>query len=104
MMLIKPGARVAPEQVAALVFVVVYSVFNDYGHNAVLTSGLDGEHSPKSLHYKGLAWDFRGKHLSDDTRPQVIADLREALGPDFDVVESNHGAIHIEFDPENPMN
>ena len=69
-----------------------------HGKEVVITSGIDGTHSVKSLHYKGRALDFRTRHLTDGERVEVMADLRAALGDDYDVVfEGDH--FHIEYDP-----
>ncbi len=64
------------------------------GREAIITSALDGEHSPGSWHYVGLAIDFR----TNDLLPGVIEQIRLYLVktlPDYDiVVEGTH--IHIE--------
>ena len=66
----------------------------------MITSAMDGTHSEKSLHYKGLALDFRIKHLSrPDDAGRITANLRRDLGDNYDVVlEKTH--IHIEYDPD----
>jgi len=73
------------------------------GHESVLTSGDEGNHSPGSLHYAGEAVDvgLPGSHgmVSRASSTEVVSALRQKLGPKYDVVlESNH--IHVEYDPE----
>lgn len=65
-----------------------------------VTSLRDGKHSPKSLHYKGLAADIRTRHMSLEERKDVFTQLRTWLDPlGFDtVLESDH--IHTEYDPK----
>lgn len=63
------------------------------GLDFFVTSIREGNHAPGSLHYVGLAFDYlpQGRPIEKD---------REALGPNWDVVESNNGARHAEYDPE----
>ena len=71
----------------------VAKLFETKGRDLFITSIRDGNHMAGSLHYDGLAWDER-----DDVRFQLI-EIREALGPGFDVVpEKDH--IHCEYDPK----
>ena len=67
------------------------------GKDLVVTSCVDGKHSPHSRHYTGDAFDMRIWYLDDKSSYRWA--LKEILGPDYDVViESDH--IHVEFDPE----
>lgn len=63
-----------------------------------ITSGLDGTHSPKSLHYTGYAVDIRTRNLSKQQAQEIYDLLRRHLDPlGFDtVLEPDH--IHVEFD------
>lgn len=88
---------VRPETVIAMV--VADSIWKKYGAEAVITSLIDSEHSRNSLHYSGQAFDLRSRNL---TKPSplmnAVAELKEALGKDFDVVlERDH--VHVEFQP-----
>ncbi len=66
--------------------------------DAIITSGRDGTHGPRSLHYFGRALDLRIRHLSDGLAKTIRDEIKNALGIDFDVVlESDH--IHVEYDP-----
>ncbi len=64
-----------------------------------ITALLDGTHMENSLHYKGLAVDLRTHYFSKPTQGLLLQRLKEALGPEYDVVlEKTH--IHVEFDPK----
>jgi hypothetical protein len=61
----------------------------------VVTSVSDGTHSSGSLHYVGLAADFRLPLEPLD----FVAQLKESLGAEFDVViEKDH--VHVEYQPK----
>jgi hypothetical protein len=94
--------RVRLGESAAIWFLLttVDAVFIDEtGAEAVITSGKDGVHSEKSLHYSGKAFDFRTRHVEDDELLKVVKALKAQLGPDFDVVlEIDH--LHVEWDPK----
>lgn len=65
--------------------------------SVVITSAIDGQHSPKSLHYSGNAVDIRSRNWPDSIG--MAQQIREILGQDFDVIlEVDH--LHIEFDPK----
>ena len=72
--------------------------------DVILTSVNDGHHMPQSLHYRGMAADFRSKHLAQNQKLQVIFKLKSVLGPDYDVLLENEGKdnehFHVEFDPK----
>lgn len=75
------------------------AVYEQFNYLCWLTSGTEGEHSPGSLHYLGLAFDLRIKHM-DAMDPVRIAEMcAKRLGDEFDVaLEGNH--IHVEFQPK----
>lgn len=74
-------------------------IWSEYGQDLVITSARDGIHSVGSLHYYGRAVDLRDRYFADHIRPQVVQDLRVALGKDYQVIlEGNH--IHVEYDPK----
>ncbi|MBA7495086.1 hypothetical protein ES702_05665 [subsurface metagenome] len=71
-------------------------IFWKYGHELVITSTYEGDHSPGSLHYSNDAVDIRAPV---NRAGEIFAEIRELLGVDFDVVdEVDH--IHIEYDPK----
>lgn len=72
-------------------------VFHARGLPLTITSARDGRHGKHSHHFKGLAWDIRIWEIEDEVA-QVCNELREALGPDYQVIqEPDH--IHVEYDP-----
>lgn len=76
----------------------VYSTLNQ--DEMVVTSVCDGEHSPGSLHYVGLAFDIR---LPGTRATTAVQSLKAALSNGFDVVlEATH--IHVEHQPKTPIN
>lgn len=65
----------------------------------VVTSILDGVHSTRSLHYKGLAFDMRIHIYSQSVVKSIMEELEYLLGKNYDVVlEKDH--IHVEYDPK----
>lgn len=65
----------------------------------VVTSILDGVHSNRSLHYKGLAFDMRTHIYTQYEISKLMGNLKWMLGANYDVVlEKDH--IHIEYDPK----
>ena len=72
----------------------VEEIFLKHGQEGVISSTYEGNHGPSSLHYANDAYDLRLPRY-----PGIIDEIREALGPDYDVVkEGTH--IHIEYDPK----
>lgn len=80
--------------------------------NTVVTSLLDGEHNPGSLHPKGLAADIRTIDLTIEQRQAYMDALKSELEPvGFDVVPEIIGSTpvttqqhtHIEFDPKGRL-
>jgi hypothetical protein len=98
MVSIKAGVRLdklQPQMVVALV--VAHEVYRELGVPCTVTSGNDGEHMAGSLHYTGMALDFRTRDLLPADKKVAVDRLRWRLGGDFDVVlEVDH--VHIEFD------
>ncbi len=79
------------------------------GFELIITSGTDGQHGcgpskpgkaeDHTLHDDGLALDFRHRHIPVQMHEDVRRDMKEALGPDYDVVrEKDH--FHVEYDPK----
>ncbi len=71
-----------------------------HGASLVVTSALDGTHSPGSLHPYGFAIDIRSKHLEQDNKADVLRQLQEQL-PDFDVILECAGKDNEHFHIEN---
>lgn len=90
---------IQPEMSAA--FPMIESVFVGMGYEAILTSGTEGEHKIGSLHPKGLATDWRSRHIREDLKQVVLVRLQKALQKQFQVLlEKNPEHFHIEFDPK----
>lgn len=83
----------------AIAVLIVHGVYQNNGHDVVITSAVDGRHSRNSLHYTGAAVDIRIREISVSIVGKIVQELKEALGHQFDVVlEEDH--IHIEFQPK----
>ena len=96
----KDNVTVIFNSYAQTVFGKVDAIYKSVqGTEGTLTSGIEGAHSPSSLHYRGLAWDFRLPSRASDN-DKVIQGLKMDLPVSYyDVVlEGNH--IHIEYDPK----
>jgi len=64
-----------------------------------VTSVTDGEHSPRSLHYYGLAIDLGVRGMEGSRRKRAVEMLQDKVGCGFQVLdEVDH--IHIEWDPQ----
>lgn len=80
----------------------------------VVTCGSNGKHfAPNSLHPKGAAVDirshdhFRGEEWRKRQLDDFAAKVRQALGPDFDLILEDLGGEnehwHLEYDPKGRM-
>ena len=89
----------------ALAAIIVRDVYFDLdkGASCTITSVNDSKHSEHSLHYKGRALDIRTHDFEGD-KHQLLHELKEALGPEFDVVFEGEGTpnehMHVEYDPK----
>ncbi len=77
---------------------IVEGAYTDMGYDTIITSACDGRHSRGSLHYVGLAVDFRTRHIGSD-RLKVTGKIKDRLGLEYDVV-LEHDHIHVEYQPE----
>jgi len=96
-MLIKAGVDISRlERNTRRSLNIVSKVLATHGHELIITSTYEGNHSPGSLHYANQAYDFRSIDIIDEEAFDEIVDL---LGHDYDVVwELDH--IHVEYDPK----
>ncbi len=91
---------------AVLGILVVMDVFRSYNRSPTITSVAEGEHSPKSLHYLGRAFDVRlpatdGPPIDAEEEECLFRDCRGSLDGDWDAVrEKTHW--HFEWDPKGP--
>lgn len=84
------------------VLIAADKIWRNHGQELVVTAGLDGVHSAGSLHYYGLALDFRTRYFDEATRERVAEELKKAFGKTglfYDVV-SHSTHIHVEYDPK----
>ena len=102
-MQLKPGVRllgIRPEVVLGLI--AAQEVWRKQSTELVVTACIDGVHKRASEHYSGCAVDLRVHGLPDAAAAQ--AELKAALGEDFDVILENAGTptqhIHLEFQPK----
>lgn len=100
MLSLKRDVRLALLQpVMVFAVIVVDDAYAARGLECVVTSGSEGRHMPKSLHYSGNALDFRILNVPPGMRDSLFSDIRSRLGVQFDVVvEKDH--LHVEFDPD----
>ena len=78
--------------------VIVAGVYYSMGLVCEITSGRDGKHKVRSLHYSGNALDFRTRTVPAQLQEELVGKIRRALGQDFQVVlEPTH--LHVEYQP-----
>lgn len=108
-MLVKVKEGVQFKHVDALLFVCclcVSMVYRKRGIEPVLTSASDGTHQKGSLHYSGLAWDFRVWGLPDPG--PTAKELQSCLARHSSYWQVVYGDadhldhIHVEYDIPEP--
>lgn len=79
---------------------VVASAFAEAGYDTVVTAGLNGTHSPGSLHPLGMALDYRSRHLpAHINRDKFAAAVQAKLGPKyFFAHETNPVHFHLQVE------
>lgn len=103
MIQLKPGVRLeALTPQMSLAVSIIASVYQKHGADCTITSANDSTHSVTSLHYKGLALDFRTRDFKGD-KHALTDEIERALGAEFDVVYEGDGTpnahLHCEYDP-----
>ena len=92
-----------------MMFIAMFAVDRIIVHNYSIpecwvTSGNDSTHSKNSLHYKGRALDFRTKNWPMGREQNILTEIKNALGKDFDCLLECMGTpnqhLHIEYDPK----
>jgi hypothetical protein len=95
----KPGAILSAEPEIQYARGIIAGIWKRHGYTLTVTSGYDGSHSAQSLHYVGLAEDYRTNDVKASDLAAMITEVRAALGSFYDVVnEATH--LHVEFDPK----
>ena len=94
---------IQPEVIYGLL--VAETVFTETGYDLIITSICDSKHGVNSLHYKGLAFDLRSKHLPTEIIKKYLLEcLKKCFGKEWDVILEDLGGdnehYHLEFDPK----
>jgi hypothetical protein len=78
-------------------------IWTDNGQELVVTSTTDSVHSAASLHYYGLAVDFRTKYFDNLTKHKVYKKLVKQLGDRYTVVlEPTHIHVQVNLQANQP--
>ena len=77
-------------------------IFARNGYPFVITEKDGGKHMDGSLHYTGFAIAFRSWVVHVAKRPALLAQLKRALGSDWDVIEEDDH-FHAEYQPKKVM-
>lgn len=95
------GARLLPIAAVTVILIVVDQAMSKLKLTYELTSGLEGEYGPSSLHYAGFAYDFivhGNMSLLEHELPERVA---ARLGQDFDVIwNGTKRQLHVKFQPK----
>jgi hypothetical protein len=95
----KPGALLSTRPEMDYARRILARIWTAHGYQLTVTSGLDSTHSAESLHYEGLAEDYRTRDVAPSQLSGMVSEARAILGRDYDVVlESDH--LHVEYDPK----
>lgn len=94
---------IKPETIVGML--IVQDCYERSGAELVITSCVDSRHKSGSLHYAGKAFDCRTKGvMARETVVPLSLAIREALGPEWDVILEDHDGgnehLHLEFDPK----
>lgn len=97
---VKPGAILGNRPEMEYARRIVAGVWQKHGYQLTVTSGYDStEHMQNSLHYQGLAEDYRTRDVAPSDLDAMISEVRARLGSNYDVIkEVDH--LHVEFDPK----
>ncbi len=104
-MRIKPGVSIVGIQPPIIIALIICDgIYAGMGYELVVTSGTEGKHRPRSLHYVGFAVDIRIRDFNfPEEEAAAFNYILLALGAEFDVIlHKRH--IHIEFQPKKGVN
>lgn len=94
----KPGATLSVRYEIQRARAIIAAIWLAHGYTLTVTSGTDSTHKADSLHYAGLAEDYRTRDVAPSDLVIMVNEVRAQLGSDYDViVESDH--LHVEYDP-----
>lgn len=100
---VKPGASI--DKCRAPILVAAQKIEPLFPNGMVITSGSEKyKHSAeRSAHYRGDAIDVRIKNVTEIDRPELLRQIKQALGPDYVVIWEGKGLpwehIHIHWSP-----
>lgn len=81
------------------VLIKAAALWAQHGQELVVTCGLDGTHSPGSLHYYGYALDFRTRYFDHGIAILIKGLLQRELGPLYQVIlHETH--MHVQYKPK----
>ena len=93
---LKNGVIMPTKLVMRVVLLYADDIWRLYGEELVVTSGMDGTHSPGSIHYYGYAVDLRTRYFKPKVSVEAAEMLSQRLGPDYSVVwHETH--IHVGY-------
>jgi hypothetical protein len=94
--LLKIGVNYDPDVKLLTALRLTHEIFKKHNTLLVITSLKDRSHTAGSLHYAGLAFDSRIRHIPDSVIvDRIVDDMKKLLQPDYLVFqESTH--IHVQ--------
>lgn len=96
-MKIKEGVSLRGLQLEMRVALIEASkIWANMGHELVITSGLEGVHSPSSLHPFGFALDFRTSDMTEENKLSALFSLQNVLEEPYRVIKHDTH-IHVEY-------
>lgn len=100
MFAVKPGAIISNKPEMEYARRIIAAVWTKHGYQLTVTSGYDSDqHIANSLHYQGLAEDYRTRDVTPSDLDVMIAEVIAQLGSNYDVIkETDH--LHVEYDPK----
>lgn len=85
------------------IFPAIDLVWGDRGLECVITSANDSQHKQGSLHYEDRAIDLRSHDLPPGDETEVVEELKELLGLDYQVLledrDTPNEHLHIAWRP-----
>ncbi len=94
-MIIKRNVIMPDKLVMRKVIVQANDVWKTLKRELVITSGKEGTHSARSLHYYGYAVDFRSRFWRSKIQTEAAEELSRRLGPDYVVIDHKKFPVHI---------
>ena len=106
MLVLKSNVRLHDLDPAIVVgLIAANEIFKEAGYDCIITSANDSTHGKRSLHPKGLALDFRSKHIKTKSEKfTILALIKHCLDVQFDIILEGLGTpnehYHMEYDPK----